>query len=49
MRKPDSQRRPPALFVRDLAPPPRPPEVQRSAQVTTMMVGEETDVPDTQR
>ena len=52
MKKPDSKRGPRALFVKDLAPvqsTPRPEETLRKDQVTTMMVGEETDPGDTQR
>lgn len=47
MREPDSKRRPRALFIRDLVPVrggvPRPPDVPQDAQVTSMMVGEESD------
>jgi len=46
MSEPTAKRRPRALFVRDLVPVrsmPRPPEASRASQVTTMMVGEESD------
>ena len=46
MREPAPQKRPRALFIQDLVPVrsvPRPPEALRCAQVTTMMVGEESD------
>ncbi|WP_164011259.1 hypothetical protein [Pyxidicoccus trucidator] len=46
MSKPDAKKRRPTLFVRDLAPVrsvPSPAETPRASQVTTMMVGEESD------
>ncbi|MFP2928120.1 hypothetical protein ACLESO_23555 [Pyxidicoccus sp. 3LG] len=52
MKKPDAKSGPRALFVKDLVPVrsgPRPAEAPRGSQVTTMMVGEETDTGDTQR